>query len=195
MAYYLNAGAQHFNPGGNLVSEPPSPYLEARLVNLEGGYADLYRQVDTLKDLYRDLHDSFGKVERQPVDPVKSNQSAKLSQKELEQSSHGTRPSFNGDTNVPPKTNDSATSVASNQKPLPPHLRRAEQSGIVHSNSHVSPLHSLLECLLTSAAVPPNCRWTQPSTSMSHSALMVQLTQLCARGPNRLWYLVLRYRH
>jgi hypothetical protein len=134
MAYNLNAGAQNFNPGGNLVNELPSPYLEARLLNLEGGYADLHRTVDTLKDLYRDLHDSFGKVERQPVDPVKSNQSAKLFQKELEQSSHGVRASFNSNANVP-KTNGSATSHASSYKSLPPHLRRANQPVTVCSDS------------------------------------------------------------
>jgi hypothetical protein len=140
MAYNLNAGAQNFNPGGNLVNELPSPYLEARLLNLEGGYADLHQKVDMLKDLYRDLHNSFGKVEQQPVDPVKSSQSAKLFQKELEQSNQEVRASFNSDANVP-KTNGSATSHASNQRSLPPHLRRAEQSGIVHSNSYVIPLH------------------------------------------------------
>jgi len=126
MAYNLNAGAHNFSPGSNLVNELPSPYLEARLLNLEGGYADMYLRVDTLEDLYRNLHDSFGKIERQPVDPVKSNQSAKLFQKELEQSNHGVRASINSDANVP-KTNGSAASHASSYKPLPPHLRRANQ--------------------------------------------------------------------
>lgn len=53
---------------------------------------------------------------------------------------------------------------------------------------------SLIKSLLTSAAVPPNCRWTLPSMSMRHSAPMVQLTQLCTSRLNQLWYLVLHYR-
>lgn len=53
---------------------------------------------------------------------------------------------------------------------------------------------SLIKILLTSAAVPPNRRWTLPSMSMRHSAPMVQSTQLCTSRSNQLWYLALRYR-
>lgn len=135
------------------VSSPPSPYLEARLLNLEIAHADLRDEVDTIKDLYHDLRKSFGKVktQAQKTDLTKSRQSAMHFKKELEQLSRQVRESVNGDADelktnskstpkangsVPPHARPSSVnSHGSGQMSLPPHLRGGKQSGVVNGNS------------------------------------------------------------
>ncbi|KAF1361114.1 hypothetical protein EJ07DRAFT_164701 [Lizonia empirigonia] len=140
----FNPGARNFNPNGrplddsqggstaHQVSAPPSPYLEARVLNLEEEHADLRSEVDTLKDLYHDLCNSFGKVQQigrptldsslSDIDLDKSRQSAMQFKDELEQLSREVRESMNGDAdeqkaNVP----DSSKTKSSD----PPHVRAA----------------------------------------------------------------------
>lgn len=150
------------------VSAPPSPYLEARISYLEDRHADLHGEVDTLKDLYRDLYNSFDKVRQggqsthahpsQDLDPTESRQSAIQLKQELEQLSREVRESVNSDADeqkangcstskandsVPAHVRvDSVTSHGSGTKSLPPHLRGAKQSGILNGNACVEGLHS-----------------------------------------------------
>ncbi|KAJ8107788.1 hypothetical protein OPT61_g8623 [Boeremia exigua] len=172
MAHSFNPGARKFDPNGRLfdpngrlknnlqdnsapqqVSAPPSPYLEARLLNLEVAHADLRGEVDTLKELYCDLQHAFGKVNQHPqdTDPVKSRQTAAQFKRELEQMSHDVHAAVNGHADnekvngngackpngsVPPHMR--AASVASHEsdrKSLPPHLRGSKQSSAAKSSS------------------------------------------------------------
>lgn len=169
----FNPGARKFNPNGaamngqgnstpQQVSSPPSPYLEARLLNLEIAHGDLRGEVDNLKDLYHDLYNSFGKVTQEAAarhantatatDLAKSRQSAMQFKQELERLSREVRESVNGDANdqkansgSTPKVNGSvpphvrAASVASNtsKKSLPPHLRGSKQPAGANDDSYV----------------------------------------------------------
>jgi hypothetical protein len=162
----FNPGAKNFSPKNRLqgsgppdqVSAPPSPYLEARILNLEEEHADLRGHVDTLKDMYYTLCNSVGKmrnnsrspfVSPQHIDPVESRQSAMKFKQELEQLSHevsesvnrnadekkvnGHTPKANG--SVPPHVRAaSVTSHGSGTKSLPPHLRGSKQSATTNSN-------------------------------------------------------------
>lgn len=147
----MNSQQSHSTP--KQVSAPPSPYLEARLLNLEVAHGDLRDEVDTLKDLYHGLYNSFGRVgrDRQDADMDSSRQGAMQFKRELEQLSREVRESMNGDANdqkansgstpkangsVPPHVRAaSVTSHGSGQKSLPPHLRGGKQSGAVNSNA------------------------------------------------------------
>ncbi|KAJ4337906.1 hypothetical protein N0V95_008201 [Ascochyta clinopodiicola] len=169
----FDPSARNFNPNGGpvngpqgsstprLVSAPPSPYLEARVLNLEDEHADLREEVDNLKDLYHDLCNSFGKVRRdaQPrranfprdTDPASSRQTAIQFNQELEQLSREVRKSVNGDadkqkandrsalkpnSSVPPHVKAaSVTSRGTGAKSLAPHLRGVKQSGTVNGNA------------------------------------------------------------
>ncbi|KAJ4370830.1 hypothetical protein N0V86_008523 [Didymella sp. IMI 355093] len=157
----FNPSARNCNPNGaattsqqgnstpQQVSSPPSPYLESRLLHLEVAHGDLRGEVDTLKDLYHILYNSFGKVMRdaaqlhatssEGTDLAKSHKSAMQFRQELEQISREVRESVNDDADDQ-KANSgstlkanregphntkaaSVTSHGSGQKSLPPHLR------------------------------------------------------------------------
>jgi hypothetical protein len=171
ISHNYNPDARNFNPNGaalngqgnstpQQVRSPPSPYLEARLLNLEVAHGDLRGEVDTLKDLYHDLYNSFGRATRdaapthtnspQSHDLAKSRQSAMQFKQELELLSREVRESVNGNANdqkassgSTPKANRSlppharAASVASNdtKKSLPPHLRGGKQLATVNGNA------------------------------------------------------------
>ncbi|KAF2626403.1 hypothetical protein BU25DRAFT_395151 [Macroventuria anomochaeta] len=139
------------------VSAPLSPYLEARVLNLEEAHGDLRGEVDTLRDLYHSLCNSFGKDQTARASPPqdlnldKSRQSAMQFKQELERLSREVRGSVNGDADEQkasgrntPKTNGSVpphmraasiTSHGSGQKSLPPHLRGGKQSSAVNGNA------------------------------------------------------------
>lgn len=174
----FNPGARNFNPhgrpmdnsqGGSIayqVSAPPSPYLEARILNLEEEHADLRSEVDALKDLYHDLCNSFGKVQQigrptldsslSEIDLVKSRQSAMHFKDEFEQLSREVRESMNGDADEQKakvldssKTESSdpphmraarVTRQGSGMKSLPPHLREAKQPVTVTGIGYVESL-------------------------------------------------------
>jgi hypothetical protein len=168
----FNPGAQNFNPNNGpksrphessvreQVSAPPSPYLEARILHLEEGHADLRADVDVLKDMYHDLCNSMGSLSTgdrsgpfldsaRNADPVKSRQSALQFQQELEQLSREVHSSVKVDADAQ-KTNESGTqevngsaspnvraasvtSHGSGTKSLPPHLRGAKQPAPVNN--------------------------------------------------------------
>ncbi|KAF3037643.1 hypothetical protein E8E12_005425 [Didymella heteroderae] len=144
----------HGNSTPRQVSSPPSPYLEARLLNLEVAHGDLRGEVDNLKDLYYDLYNSFGKVTRDVTpmhanspngtDLTKSLQSAMQFKQELEQLSREVRESVNGDANhqkansgstskangnVPPHVRAASGASNASKKSMPPHLRGGKQLG------------------------------------------------------------------
>ena len=206
IAHNFNPGARKFDPkGGSMnnlqgngtphqVSAHLSPYLEARLLNLEVAHADLRGEVDTLKDLYHDLYNSFDKVKRHPwdTDPVQSRQSAMQFKQELEQLSREVRGSVNGNADEQ-KANDTSTSKAdgsvrphvraasvtshgSGHKSLLPHLRRGKQSGAVNGIAYVLRACDCKLFLLTSVVEPPNCRWTLLSTNTNLLAQMDRST-------------------
>lgn len=164
MSYTFNPTANHFAPGsvdgyqqGNAaakqVSAPLSPYLEARIFNLEEEHASLQGEVDTLKELYHGLAFSVDKLKKggwpvhvgpfQDVDLVKSHQSAIHFKAQLQNLSEEVRNSAESDADgpkldsmTPPKINSSVptharapsiTSSGTNSKSLPPHLRGAKK--------------------------------------------------------------------
>ncbi|UPX20966.1 uncharacterized protein EKO05_0011173 [Ascochyta rabiei] len=168
--------ARYFNPSGSPVnglqgsstphqmSAPPSPYLEARVVNLEDKHADLREEVDILKDLYHDLCNLFSKVRQnaQPIranslggtDPVSSRQTAMQFKQELEHLSREVCESVNGDAgeqkandrsilkpggSLPPHVKSaSVTDRGTGAKSLAPHLRGVKQPGTVSDNARTS---------------------------------------------------------
>ncbi|OAL03567.1 hypothetical protein IQ06DRAFT_366137 [Phaeosphaeriaceae sp. SRC1lsM3a] len=86
----LNPTAVDYTP--KQLSTPPSPYLEARLLNLEQEHLDLRRDVDSLNELYHQLSSTFNTSKKakksfdtiEEQDPTKSRQSALQLQRELE---------------------------------------------------------------------------------------------------------------
>ncbi|KAF1843403.1 uncharacterized protein K460DRAFT_290945 [Cucurbitaria berberidis CBS 394.84] len=138
----------------NQVSAPPSPYLEARVFNLEEEHATLCSDVDTLKELYHGLSFSIDKLKKgswpvnigpfHEADLTRSHQSAMQFKSELEKIASEVHRSVNscadmhkGNGTATTKMNGSmpphrkAPSVASNgtvSKSLPPHLRRAKKA-------------------------------------------------------------------
>jgi hypothetical protein len=127
------------------VSAPASPYLEARILNLEEGHADLRGDIDTLKELYHGISFSVDKLRKggwpvtvgsfQEVDVKKSHQDAMQLSQELAklkgevqvsdnggadvQKANGMAPSKNGSVRT-----SSVTSGGTVTKSLPPHLRK-----------------------------------------------------------------------
>lgn len=173
----FNLGAQNskhdiHTPQGSCkppqVSAPSSPYLEARLLNLEASYADLHGEVHALKDLYHALCTSFGTIGQtgqaihasflKDTDLTESRQSAIRFQQELEQLSLETRLSLDSNADeikangrstpnvknsfLPNVRNASVDSRGSGQRSLPPHLRGGKQAGTVNGNLYV--MQSLL---------------------------------------------------
>jgi hypothetical protein len=152
----MNPAANNFAQSGprrngtaSHASTPSSPYLEARVLNLEEGHAILRDDINTLQELYRglsfsveELKEGVGPVHVRPfqeVDVEKSHQSAahfgaeltKLKE-EIQASVNGdadvhkpnsiTTPKMSGSTPAHPRT-ASATSGSTAKNSLPPHLR------------------------------------------------------------------------
>ncbi|KAF1946947.1 hypothetical protein EJ02DRAFT_200368 [Clathrospora elynae] len=131
MDYPFNPVANHFAPNGtrengtaNQVNTPSSPYLEARVLNLEEERATLLGEVDTLKELYHGLSFSVDKLKKdgwpvhvspfQDVDVKKSHQNAVQFSVELERLKDEVYMSVESDADVK-KVNI--------KKSIPPHLR------------------------------------------------------------------------
>jgi hypothetical protein len=156
MSYHFNPTVSDFPPNGaqqsgtaSQVSAPASPYLEARILNLEEGHADLRGDIDTLKELYHGISFSVDKLKKggwpvhvgpfQEVDVKKSHQDAVQFSQELAKLKNQVHVSVNGGADVqkasgmaPSKTNgsvpphlrtSSVTSGGTVTKSLPPHLR------------------------------------------------------------------------
>lgn len=215
MIQHYNPTARNFNPNGAAansthgnstplqVSPPPSPYLEARLANLETAHGDLRGEVNTLKELYHDIYKSFGKQAlvdgAKPVNPplqtnlVESRQSATHFNWELEQLSREVRESVNGDiddqkanSSSTPKANRSVPSHAraasmashgSGQKSVPPHLRGSKQSSAGNGNLYDLRMFGRMLLFLTFLAGPQSRRLILRSTGTSLCLQTDQSTQ------------------
>lgn len=115
------------------MSTPPSPYLEARVLNLEEEHASLRGDVDTLKELFHDLSFSVEKLGKggwpvkvspfQDVDITKSHQRATQLKSILEMQS------VDGSVDMPKVNNMGASKmnngISTSTKSIPPHLRGA----------------------------------------------------------------------
>jgi hypothetical protein len=166
MGYHLNPAINDFalngaqqNGTASQVSAPPSPYLEARILNLEEGHADLLGEIDTLRELYKGMSFSVDKLNKggwpvhvgpfQEVDVKKSQQDAVQFSHQLEKLKDEVHVSVNGGADVqkangmaPSKTNgsvpphlktSSVTSGGTVTKSLPPHLRK-KQDALANGN-------------------------------------------------------------
>jgi hypothetical protein len=117
------------------VSAPPSPYLEARVLGLEQGHADLRNNLDALTELYHDLSTSVDKLKKgawavtvgpfQEQDPIQSHQCALKFKEELEKLNRQVRQSVEHDADEE-KSNGTVTPKANSS--LPPHLRAPSSS-------------------------------------------------------------------
>lgn len=134
----LNPTAVDYTP--KQLSTPPSPYLEARLLNLEQEHLDLRQDVDSLNELYHQLSSTFNtsKKAKKPFDsieeqdPTKSRQSALQLQRELESLSKEAHDIMMSKVNGGLPPNLRTASGASNgaaAKSLPPHLRGKDSNG------------------------------------------------------------------
>lgn len=149
-----SVNGQYENSTTHQVSAPLSPYLEARLENLEQVHGDLREDVNTLKDLYHDMYNTFTPVKQHHRSNglALSRESAMSLRKELEQLSREIRAPMNGDADdqkaddaITPKASGSvssqveAASVVSHgsRKSLPPHLRGRKQVDAVNGNGYV----------------------------------------------------------
>ena len=157
MGYHFNPTVNEFPPNGpqqngtaSQVSAPSSSYLEARMLNLEKGHADLRGDIDTLKEFYHGISFSVDKLKKgswpvhvgpfQEVDVKRSHQDAMQFSQELAKLKDEVHVSVNGGADVqkangmtPSKTNGSVpphlrtpsvTSGGTATKSLPPHLRK-----------------------------------------------------------------------
>jgi hypothetical protein len=138
------------------VSAPSSPYLEARVQNLEERHADLHGEVDNLTEVYHNLCSSVERLKRggwpvtvgpfQETDLTESHQHAMSFKQELEQLSHEVHKPVNGDADVekangsmalkkssrlPPHLRAAATTDNGTKKSVPPHLRGKIAAGYV----------------------------------------------------------------
>ena len=138
----LNPAATSYSPGSqpqnsmiSQVSAPPSPYLEARVFNLEEEHASLRGEVDTLTDMYHDLCSSVDKLKQggwpvtigpfQEQDLTHSHLCAMEFKQELEDLSREVHMSVDGVADVE-KVNGTTTPKANAS--MPPHLRAASGS-------------------------------------------------------------------
>lgn len=163
------SGNNNFNPAGSSYAPKPqslnstagqvspcaSPYLEARVSNLEEEHGGLRLQVDLLREMQQDLASSVDELKRGgwPVtvgafkaqDPIESHQSALEFKQELEQLSREVHKSVDGDADeekangtttpesnvsVPPhlRAANGGSNALAGQKSLPPHLRNKPSS-------------------------------------------------------------------
>ncbi|KAL1800663.1 hypothetical protein ACET3X_001005 [Alternaria dauci] len=137
--YMMNPAANNFAPTrarqhctASQVSTPSSPYLEARVLNLEEGHANLLEDVNSLRELYQGLSSSVDKLKKggwpvhvdpfQEVDAKTSHQDAVQFRTELETLKDEVHGSVNGSADV-----EKANSMASPKMngSMPPHLRAA----------------------------------------------------------------------
>jgi hypothetical protein len=144
-------GAQQNNTASQ-VSAPASPYLEARILNLEEGLGDLRGDIEALKELYHDVSFDFDKLRKdgwpvtvgpfRQVNVQRSQEDAVLFSQKLETLKNNVHVSTNGRTDVQKangmalsKTNgivpphlraSSVTSGGTVTKSLPPHLRKKD---------------------------------------------------------------------
>lgn len=143
----LNPAANDYAPKMQ-VSDPPSPYLEARVLNLEEEHSSLREEVLSLSEMYHDLCSSVDRLRKggwrvtvgpfQEQDRTPSHLRAMDFKRQLEELTQEVHKSVDGVTDVE-KVNETTTSKAngtvpphlrtagakaeSGSKPLPPHLR------------------------------------------------------------------------
>jgi hypothetical protein len=142
------------------VSAAPSPYLEARILNMEEELFDLRGEVDRLTGMYHDLRTSVDQSKKigcreptgscQEQDPIQSHQSAMELLEELDQLRRKDDKSVAQVTDVQKvhsstmsKCNasvpahlrtSSATSSNASSKSVPPHLRGKKANGLAMYN-------------------------------------------------------------
>jgi hypothetical protein len=148
----LNPAASNYTPElhsqnktPNQVSAPSSPYLEARVLNLEEEHYELRVEVARLTELYHDLRTSVDELMDgghpvpigpfQKLDPIQSHQSALKFREELEQLSRKDDKSVARVTDVH-KVNDTMSETNVSVPPrlrglnsVPPHLRFKKTNG------------------------------------------------------------------
>ncbi|KAH7064036.1 hypothetical protein BKA63DRAFT_428394 [Paraphoma chrysanthemicola] len=138
----LNPTAISYAPGSqpkshiaSQVSVPPSPYLEARILNLEEGHVELREEFEDLAEKYRGLCSSVDKLKRggwdvsvgpfQEKHLAESHRHAMRLKQELEQLTHEVHKSVNRHADVE-KANGTVTAKKSSI--TPPHMRVATPS-------------------------------------------------------------------
>lgn len=138
----LNPAASSYAPAPqpqkmpSQVSAPPSPYLEARVFNLEEEHSNLRGKVDSLTELYHSLCSSLDKLKKggwpvtigpfQEQDPTRSHQSALKFKRELDELTREVHKSVDGVADMD-KANGTASSKTNGS--MPPHLRGATSNG------------------------------------------------------------------
>jgi hypothetical protein len=157
---HLNPAATNYAPAiqsqnklSSQVSAPPSPYLEARVLNLEQEHGSLRENVSNLTEIYHDLCSSVDKLKKggwpvtvgpfQDQDAAQSHICAMQFKQELEELNHEVRKSVEDVTDVEkvngtksPVTHSDMSSqlgassgAGTGSKSLPPHLRGKAMSG------------------------------------------------------------------
>jgi hypothetical protein len=137
----FNVNAISYTPPGQKhsampqVSAPPSPYFEARLLNLEEGHMNLCGDVDSLTEMYHSLYSSVDRLKKggwgvtlgpfQEQDLTQSHQSAVRFKQELENLSREVHESVDGVADIM-KANGTTT-IKTNGS-VPPHLRATNGS-------------------------------------------------------------------
>lgn len=155
----LNPAASSYAPAPqqqkmpSQVSAPPSPYLEARVFNLEVEHLNLRGKVDSLTELYHSLCSSLDKLKKggwpvtigpfQEQDPTRSHQSALKFQRDLDELTREVHKPVDGVADMD-KANGTASSKTNGSMPahlrgptgngagsksLPPHLRGKNTNG------------------------------------------------------------------
>ncbi|KAH7382699.1 hypothetical protein DE146DRAFT_236761 [Phaeosphaeria sp. MPI-PUGE-AT-0046c] len=151
----LNPAATNYTPAALLTDSateqlhtPPSPYLEARLLNLEEEHLSLRQDLDSLNELYHKLSSTFNSRKRdskpfnftEEQDPTTSFQSAVQLQQELQSLSKEahklTMSNING--SLPHLHTARGASNGTATKSVPPHLRGTARNGTKEPNPSVS---------------------------------------------------------
>ncbi|KAH6872455.1 hypothetical protein BKA58DRAFT_456006 [Alternaria rosae] len=199
----MNPAANNFAPTAprhstpSQVSTPPTPYLEARTLNLEDGHATIRADVDALQELYHGLSLSVDKLKKggwlvrvgpfQEVDVQKSHQSAVEFAIELEKLKEETQGSVNGGTNVqkansstpPHLRTSSVTGGGTVKNSLPPHLRGKKPKSINGQVTRTTNAHQVdvvSKQIPTPALSPP----APPLVAVQDAALSIERLSLDA---------------
>ncbi|KAF2125101.1 hypothetical protein P153DRAFT_389952 [Dothidotthia symphoricarpi CBS 119687] len=148
-----NGHYQNNTTPSQVRAPPSSPYLEARLLNLEEEHCSLRSDVNILNELCHSLHDSVNTLKKggwpvhvgpfQECDAIESHQSALRFKEELDQITNEVCKSHDSDANkkkngigvskhsgsMPSNLKTtSATSNGASPKSVPPHLRGAKKT-------------------------------------------------------------------
>ncbi|CAE7175053.1 hypothetical protein PTNB73_02762 [Pyrenophora teres f. teres] len=127
------------------VSVPSSPYLEARVLNLEEGHASLHEDINLLQEMYHGLSSSVHSLEKggwpvhvgpSQVDLKKSHRDATELKMELEKLKLEVTQSVNSSADVQ-KANGTTTPMTTNS--VPPHLRASNAKVAPKANGMATP--------------------------------------------------------